>query len=239
MFEYSYFRAEGQAKEVAAAAVQAHHDHNARLYSLKLSFYADRVDYNDPDNYSILYHAAHVVPADLYVSRIDTDAEGKETAVHALPRPGSLAEAKMLEVIDKLEAAHAAQQLEAAFGIADMPAKHLPPGEYETAFVRQRTVKDATQQAGGVPQTGKIEVSSRRGGIVADPLQAMRLDGQYYIRVPNDAEGRALFTPPDSILMDYRDMLALDDVEKALRHGMNPQLAHAGARPLLLTASPR
>jgi hypothetical protein len=52
----------------------------------------------------------------------------------------------------------------------------------------------------------------------SDPLDAVKLDGNWYIRVPNKkGSEEPVFIPPDAVPVSYSQMLTIDSAENMSR----------------------
>lgn len=126
-------------------------------------------------------------------------------------------------------------RLESIFGIDEMPMRALGPGKYSFAFVRRATVysdnfsgwePQPAQGYGRLTQPISFIGGSNGACRVSDPLQAMLIEDDYYLRVPNDEDGRPRFIPPDAAVVGFDEMLALDArahaAQQAARNSRRP-----------------
>ncbi len=235
--EYSYFRAEG----LSLAAVETVNEARAELKDLRKSlvqrFNASDVwgsMYDDPDKYTIgefLYHDEAKVPQGWEVRKQMNYDETRVDAIFAQPPAGSPDHFNIAAVAGLMTRAARMQRLESAFGIGEMPLRSLPAGRYSGSFVRYSSLEETRppegQEAGVLRDYYTFMFASNSAVRGGDPIDHIKLDGNWYLRVPNDREtGVPVFVPPDAVPMAYAEMLKLDRIENMNRfprpRGMTP-----------------
>lgn len=148
-------------------------------------------------------------------------AGDKVEATFAVPAPGTADYFNVLAMTGLMERASRRSRLEGLFRCGEMPLKDLPAGTYSAAFVQQTTWKNTAAPSSvpdGLLTTTRYITYSNSPGRGSDPLEAMQMGDDWYIRVPNDpATGQPHMTPPDAVLVPYMDMLRLDGLEKNAR----------------------
>lgn len=152
-----------------------------------------------------------------------------------MPAPGSRDDFRIVTQCGLADRAVRNRRLEDVLGCPDFPSRPCAAGYFSNRFVRDVTCYAPWQEGaatmppvpsrhGRLAQPAVMALGSSRpqAGGGSDPLQHMKLNGDYYIRVPNDGRGRPLFVPPDAALMDYETMLGLDELEYAFKYGRVP-----------------
>lgn len=224
--EYSYFRAEG----LSLAAVEKVNEARAELQSLRKGL-IER--YNAADVWGsmqdgkyqpgeFLYHDEAKVPQG-WDLRKQIGYDGiRVDAIFAHPPAGSPDHFNIAAVAGLMTRAAKFQHLEAAFGIGPMPERSLPAGRYSGSFVRYSSLDDGARVPGLEPGVLRDYYtfmfgsdSPIRGG---DPIDHIKLDGDWYLRVPNiKGTDTPAFVPPDAVPMEYAEMLKLDRIENMNR----------------------
>lgn len=118
--------------------------------------------------------------------------------------------------LGKVQMALCQARLEDVFQCGEMPMRFLDMGKTSTAFVRDGFLEGRRDTRDG----GKIKdhVTDERALVSRDALDYMQLAGAYYIRVPNDEVGAALFSPPDAVIQSFDVMLQKDAEEYRSRY---------------------
>lgn len=233
--EYSYFRAEG----LSLLAIERVNDARTELKDLRKNLTAryraddvwGRMVDGKYDMSEFLYHDETRVPEG-WDKRLQMNYDNTRVdAIFAKPAAGSPDHFNIAAVAGLMTRAAQLQHLEAAFGIADMPQRSLPAGRYSGSFVRYSSLEDSARIAGQEPGVLRdyytfmfASNSPIRGG---DPIDHIRLDGDWYLRVPNiKGTDTPAFVPPDAVQMEYAEMLKLDRIENMNRfprpRGMTP-----------------
>lgn len=225
---YTYFRADGLALDRIESAGAAKKELEKLKKDLCQRFGASDVvltrsgDDKPISIWSFYFSPAQekAVPAHWETQR-QTGCEGELQAIFANPPAGSPDHFFLTDYAGLMQRAFRRSRLENGFGCGEMPMKELPAGSYSGAFVRDRNVE--RPGASGPRHIGQIRdnvtfcfgsSSACRG---SDPIDAVQMMGDWYIRVPNDAGGRPRFTPPDSLVVPIDRMMELDKQECAAR----------------------
>jgi hypothetical protein len=230
--EYSYFRVKDGGK--SAAAIQTVQASKLAVRDLKRGLCAT---YNANEVWSHIAKpgekAAGSDEGHCYIEMLsfDTDdrvPEGWIFKQHAKPdMPGSIAGAMpapgtdddfyLRQVRVLLDDYMSTYSLEDIFGCGPMPMRSLPPGEYNGSFVMhsrlRRPHSEEPFRKGMLSDNATFLFGSNSSCKIADPLDYKFLDGNWYIRVPNDEQGQPRLTPPDSEPVSYPKMQALDHRE--------------------------
>ena len=135
--------------------------------------------------------------------------------------------------------------LEGIFECGEMPKKVVVAGRYSRSFVKAQDMipddlsrlSETDPQAlyaseNGRPGMGRIHDSQVvfATGQVDNPLMTSKLNNEWYIRVPNDEQGKPRFVPPDSKPVEYKDMMTADFCEYVLRMPSAPRNQPSGPR---------
>ncbi len=233
--EYSYFRAEG----LSLVAVETVNEARAELKSLRRNL-TER--YNAADvwgslrdgHYEIgefLYHDEAKVPAGWDMRKQMSHDQQRVDAIFAQPPAGSPEHFNIAAIAGLMARAATLQRIEAALGIGDMPERSMPAGRYSGSFVRYSSVEGSVrvdgQEAGVLRDYYTFMFASNspvRGG---DPIDHIKLDGNWYLRVPNiKGTETPVCVPADAEKIEYAEMLKLDRIENMNRfprpRGMTP-----------------
>lgn len=222
--EYSYFRAEG----AALSAIETVGESKAELKALEdklcKKFGAGYVSalFDDDNRFVIRFFdfgEAKDPPEGWVIKNRQMSQDGeRQEALLAKPAPGSADAFHVANMAGLMERAARHSRLEGVFGCGDMPMRELPEGRYSGSFVRSSSCESRVQSPEDAP--GKIADTSTfifysnsaiRG---SDPLNAVKLDGSWYIRVPNKkGSEEPVFVPPDAVPVGYGDMIKADKAE--------------------------
>lgn len=219
--DYSYFRAEGASLTAIETVVAARAEIAALERALadrfgarsakgwadretgryKMQFFHFESPNKAPDGWVPAFKGGH-----------DTD--------FAMPPEGSADAFTVANVAGLLERAARRETLEKFFATGDMPMRTMPANSFTSMyFVRFRQADAGAEKPPGQlsdPFSGVMSVGSEYQA--ADPMSFMKLEGDYYIRVPNKKGTDApVFTPPDAVAVDYDAMRELDKREQAER----------------------
>lgn len=131
--------------------------------------------------------------------------------------------------------------LENFFGLPDMPPREVPPGCCSSRFVRDCTWYGQFMAYIGAPrlpsthgqykQRAEIDCSAMYPSKLPDPVQQLKYDGVWYIRVPNDEQGNARWQPPEAVPVSYAEMQAVDLAFYQKQHGPQAQPSRFGVTP--------
>jgi len=236
MSEYSYFRADGYSLEAVDTIVRIEKEVE-KMYQKLLKDYGADEFFSLGCHFELRYPTADKVPDDFEVQAIH------EKGIFVSPKAGTAEETDLDTRSSIMDMLRHSNTLEYFFGCAEplmMPRKELPAGVYSTVFVRSKSYVceyNRSNVGKNNEDSGKIKsaMDSVGGSSCAtsprDCLAFARLDGNWYIRVPNDAKGQPHFTPPDAVPVKYAEMLKIDQREYDLRHRPSPSRAisrHAG-----------
>ncbi|MEZ0224994.1 MAG: hypothetical protein ACAH83_10605 [Alphaproteobacteria bacterium] len=229
--EYSYFRAEG----ASLSAIETVEESKVELKELQdkicKKFGAEYVSARfDEDNRFVIrffdFGGAKDPPEGWVIKNRQMSQDGeRQEALLAKPAPGSADEFHVVSVAGLMERAARQSRLEGVFGCGDMPMRDMPEGRYSGSFVRASSCEGKATSPEDAP--GRMadtftfvfySSSAMRG---SDPLDAVKMDGSWYIRVPNKkGSEEPLFVPPDAVPVSYADMIKADNAEWNRR---NPQ----------------
>lgn len=127
----------------------------------------------------------------------------------ATPPPGS-AEAFLVASMCGLMERHSRRSyLEEIFGCGEMPKRNLPAGSYDTHFIRWSNIL-GVKETGYTADPGTTVSGSSSPMTSADPLTYVKIADSWYIRVPNDDNGKPRFTPPDAEPKSFAEMIDID-----------------------------
>lgn len=219
MSEYSYFRAEGRSLTAIKEVIETKEYLEKMSKKIANKYGGERWSfwYRRPDGTTSLgyffYDDADKVPENFAISQKDQAHD-----VWAEPKPGTTVAFGLASLVGLLEKKQKCTLLDGVFGCGEIPMKELPAGEYEGAFVKEYSLKEKNTpgRVGKLRDQTTMCFSSNGAHKSWDPLDFMHLEGDWYIRVPNDETGKPRMTPPDAVLMDYALMLELDSIEFAL-----------------------
>lgn len=224
---YTYFRAGGWALDRIEAATAAGRDIEKLRRDLCKRYGANEVMYSvHPDTGHILirdFYFAPVfeknVPAHWQQQR-QTGSDGVLHAVFAHPPAGSPDAFFLADYGGLMQRADRRRRLEHMLGAGEMPMRDLPAGRYPSAFVRDRMEENqgpTARRIGHIRENVARVLGSNTACRGGDPLDAMEMMGQWYLRVPNDENGQPRFTPPDSIPVPLEEMMRIDREEMGAR----------------------
>jgi hypothetical protein len=223
--EYSYFRVRphGESYEAIRTVQNARRESAEMLQALCEAYGAKSVfghitdgrDKSEPAGRyiitDIVFDDEAKIPAGWKISQHATPSN--RIAV-AMPPRGSEDDFHLRQTAIMINDCARERTLEGVFGIADMPMRALPAGDYHSSFVvyakHKETAKRTGKEPGYLSDMATMLFGSNSACKVCDPLDYKYLDGDWYIRVPNDGQGRPHFTPPDSDLVGYEKMMDLD-----------------------------
>jgi hypothetical protein len=230
--EYSYFRAEDGGK--SAAAIQAVQTSKRAMRDLKrnlcdiynaneiwgrVSEPGEKIPGNDQGHYyieNLSFDSDDNVPEGWVISQHAEPGRPGSIAA-AMPAPGSEDDFHLRQARVLLDDYMRTTSLEDVFGCGQMPMRVLPPGEYNGSFVMHSRLRrphaGETFRKGMLSDNATFLFGSNGPCKIADPLDYKFLDGKWYIRVPNDEQGRPRITPPDSEPVGYSRMQELDQRE--------------------------
>lgn len=222
--EYSYFRAEGLSLE----ALETVKESQAELVSLKTKLCAKfganqimggyRKDMGHFHVVAFHFRPGQKVPDGWQLTREQRGADGALQYTFALPAPNSPDAFHVASLCGLMERASRHDSLERVFGVERFMRDH-PAGEFETAFVRQGYLADATLAKGKIRGPAVLGAGATPPGKTADPIYTMDLAGSTYIRVPNrPGTDDPVVTPPDAVRMSYDQMLKADKAEQDIRN---------------------
>lgn len=217
--EYSYFRAGGATHDAIIVVERARVELAALRKTISQRYGAYNVFFeNDGDKCRI---------ASFGYNREQDIPEGWEKVNHGqvtfrrLP-PAKSADAFNLQAYQGLLTRHMRRsELGFFLDIPPMPAMTLPEGYYSQRFVRKMTYTGGARaylgarpepaDHGHYKESGDPLPSAQRATQYPQVVTFMKYDGVYYVRVPNDAQGQPLWTPPHSARVDYAEMLKIDN----------------------------
>ena len=215
--EYSYFRADGYSLAALTLREEALKEDAAARAKLCAHFGAADMmgGYEPKENryrfMSFVFHPPEQpVPAGWKIQN-----EQGPNIVFALPMPGT-ADDFNLNAITGLMLRDAKQvRLENLFACGEMPYKDVPAGTYSAAFLQYKTHKDGTPvKPDGSTITQRWMTYSNSACKISDPLEALKIGNDWFIRVPNVAESDvAVMVPPDARPVSYDSMLKIEKAE--------------------------
>lgn len=223
---YTYFRADGLSLDRVESAAAAKREFEKMKKELCKRFGAGEVMYNMPEGSrhatvrSFYFAPAQEknVPAH-WESKRQTGIDGELQAIFAQPPAGSPDAFFLADYAGLMTRALRRMKIENLFGCDEMPMKEMPAGTYSGSFVRDRNVE--TQGAAGERMVGQIRdnvtfcFGSNSACRASDPIDVVLMMEAWYIRVPNDAEGKPRFTPPDAVEVPLAEMMKIDREERA------------------------
>lgn len=217
--EYSYFRAGGMTHDAIIVVEGARTELAAMRKTISQRFGAYNMFYEDDNGacriVSFGYNREEDIPAGW------EKVEHGQITFRRMP-PANSADAFNLQAYQGLLTRYLRRsELSFFLDIPPMPSMTLPEGYYSQRFVRKVTYNGGARAYMGARPEPDDHGHYKEGG---DPLPSaqrttqypqivtfLKYDGVYYVRVPNDTEGKALWTPPQSTPVSYAEMLALDD----------------------------
>jgi hypothetical protein len=228
MREYSYFRAEGASLSAIETAQESRVELEAMKDKLCKKYGAEYVSLRSDENGRLTirffdFGEAKDAPDGWVITNRQMSNDGlRQEHLLARPAPGSPDAFHLASFAGLMDRACRQSRLEGVFGCGDMPMREMPAGEYSKAFVRSSSCKALmnTQEtaAGTMPDTTTFMLSSNSAVCGSDPLDAVKLDGNWYIRVPNKkGSEEPVFIPPDAVPVSYSQMLTIDSAENMSR----------------------
>ncbi|TAL37854.1 MAG: hypothetical protein EPN97_04480 [Alphaproteobacteria bacterium] len=220
--EYSFFRAEGLSLAAIETAEEARGEFFEQRKKLEKRFGARGIfTQMDKDTGRLkidcfVYKRGDKAPEDWNIDWPKEDEDDSYLA-SGLPKPGSSDAFYLASMAGLMERSAKNMSIENIFGCGDMPMKELPSGKYHGEFVRWTSLEDSgpdAKRVGKLRDRMTICFGSNSACKSSDPIDCMKLDGDWYIRVPNlpgTAEPR--FTPPDAVPVSYDRMLEADKAE--------------------------
>ena len=217
--EYSYFRAGGMTHDAILAVVDARAALEVMRKDISQRFGAYNMFYDLHEGscriQSFGYNREQDIPAGWQ------KVEHGQVTFRRMPVDGSADHFTLLSHQGQLTRHLRRSDLGFFLDIPAMPVKQLPAGYYSQRFVRKETyTSEARTYVGPKPEPENHGIYKEGG----DPLPSatktvdyqqavtfLKYDGVYYVRVPNDAKGQPVWTPPNSAPVGYNDMLALDN----------------------------
>jgi hypothetical protein len=248
MNEYSYFRAQpdGFSAEAIKIVIDSEKQVDetsaalAREYGAKTFQLWNRPEGDEEARFTFVFGNSNDVPADFEITGIQLDNDDvTEVATFAKPKADTVAAINVAVQIERILLLWQFGTLEDVFHSEEMGEKAVPAGRYSKAFVRSGDYicawDGSTRER---PDSGKIsDNNSFMGGsnsAIRRPhrLDYARLNGEWYIRVPNDEKtGKSLFTPPDATPVKYADMLKADLEEYYVREPYRRPKPPAAKKP--------
>lgn len=222
--EYSYFRAEGASLSAIETVEESRAELKALQENICKKFGAGYVSARfDDDNRFVIrffdFGEAKDPPEGWVIKNRQMSQDGeRQEALLAKPAPGSADEFHVANMAGLMARAARNSRLEGVFGCGDMPMRDMPAGRYSGAFVRSATCEDrmkAPEDAPGkISDTTTFIFYSNGAGRGSDPLDAVKMNGSWYIRVPNkNGSDEPVFVPPDAVPVSYGDMIKADRAE--------------------------
>jgi len=223
--EYTYFRAEGMSRALLGSRAEAEVELKDLKKKLCQKYGADSLMGGWDDGMQRFFlRAFHFAPPDIEPpgwKLINRQMGGdKLEATFAVPTPGTTDHFNVQAMLGLMERASRLSRLETLFKCGEMPFKDLPAGTYSAAFVQHCTLKDKSSSVpdGVLLMASRFITYSNSATRSSDPLEAMQMGKDWYIRVPNDpATGQPRMTPPDAVAVPYMDMLNFDRLEMNAR----------------------
>lgn len=218
--EFSYFRAKG----ASLSAIETVLDARTELAQLKKQLTeqmgADemmgglRPGEERFEVIAFVYHKEEKIPKGWDMQR---QMSGDTLqAAFGLPPEGTKEYFNMKAMAGLMERHARNARLEYIFDTGEMPRRSLPAGNISMSFVRYTTAEDATKPApGSLRDSVSFMGYSNSPTTGSNPLDFKKLNGAWYIRVPNrEGTEEPIFTPPDAVKTGYDDMIANDMSER-------------------------
>jgi hypothetical protein len=222
MYPYSYFKAEGLSLEAIRMVQDAKETLEKIKDILRQKFKAEDVfiGQGEPRPVVFLYTAKAQVPEGWVIKNIQMNADGTaEKFVIAAPVYNTTDAFNVACISGLADRALAQESLPALLQSPDFPLKNLPAGQYYTSFVRHKDVAVGTPHQQYDEMIGRLKdnvTPYARSNVpitVPDVLDYKKFQNDWFIRVPNDEKGQALYTPPDAVAVDYMTMRRVDEFE--------------------------
>ena len=221
--EYSFFRAEGLSLSAVETAEEARVEWTSTIEKLKTRYGAYALFCSKDETTGRLRFDCFAFRRDDKTPEgweIEPADEQQGSLAGGMPTPGSKDDFYLAGMAGLLDRATKNQRIENVLEVPEMPRKELPAGEYHGEFVRDNCLKTPGEKPVGRfrdRHTFCFGSSSRM--TTGDPVEYMKLDGDWYLRVPNKpGSEEPQFTPPDAVRIDYERMLELDKKEYELRY---------------------
>jgi hypothetical protein len=220
MYPYSYFKAEGLSLEAVRMVQDAKETLEKIKDILRQKYNAADVfiGQGEPRPVVFLYTAKAQVPEGWAVKNIQMGADGiTEKFVIVAPAYNTTDAFNVACISGLADRALKQESLSAVLQSPDFPLKNLPAGQYYTSFVRHKDVAVGTPHQQYDEMIGRLKdnVSPYKRSTVPiavqDLLDYKKFQEDWYIRVPNDDKGQALYTPPDAVAVAYTDMRRVDE----------------------------
>lgn len=221
---YSYFRAEGASLTAIETVAEARDELEQMRKKLATHFGADKVTGSisrDTGRFTIdsfVFEPPKKMPQGWEQAEVYGAPAGK----YGLPKPGSSEHFYMLNMAGLMERAAKRTDLEAVLKSGEMPWRDMQDGQHLSGqFVRYAAAREDTAKPSGQLSDPFAHGISMSGGPwkASDSLSYAKLDGGFYIRVPNrPGTETPAYTPPDAKPVSYDDMLSLDRREQQLRY---------------------
>lgn len=222
--EYTFYRAEGMSLSAVETAEEARLEWHREIRKLEKRFGACAVGFSKDEATGRLKFDCFAFDRDDKTPdgwNIQPAGDGQGSLATGMPKPGTPDDFYLASVAGLLDRTSKNMKVENLLGVAEMPRKQLPAGEYHGEFVRDNSLKTP----GGKPvgrMRDKVTLCFRSNGAMSayDPVDYLKLDGAWYLRVPNKpGTEETQFAPQDAVRMDYSRMLELDKAEQELRYG--------------------
>jgi hypothetical protein len=226
--EYSYFRVEGRSLTAIETVVEAREELEGFRQKIFEKYGAGEILTAAGEGgrlrvSGLVFYSEDKLPAGWDLRRHERD--GRFIAAKGLPTEGSPAAFFLANMVGLMERASRQSRLEDVLGCGEMPMTSRPAGHYIESFVRRMTL----QEGGAAMSAGQIKdgvtgcTYSNSPISTSDPLDFAKLDGAWYIRVPNQpGTEQPHFLPPDAVPMPYQKMREADRAEWNQRHGIRP-----------------
>lgn len=227
--EYSYFRADGQSQAGVEAVIEAASEYKSMRAALMHDYQASGV-VSGMD----VHLQRYVITALTFngAPPAGWQAVGKALNGHTIAAPcASSADGFYLaNMAGLMERAARRMQLENVFHCGAMPDKDLPAGVYTRAFIRRTSMDEGRALQGQMVDMVTEVVQSDQPVRLSDPLDFKMMGGKYYIRVPNDAAGKPIFTPPDAHKIEFEAVMKIEF--DLLSHDFRNLSDYSGGRTL-------
>lgn len=226
--EYSYFRAEGLSLS-AIRRVERSLDTIRKIEKSVCRMFSCVDCRIEKDSIRIQFPSDDQVPTGWLIveHRLYGTENGISNRPYAVP-PVNSRETLLLQHVHSLVAqALSERKLEDVFACGNMPEKSLPGGHYSDRFVQQQELKEQTHPAmmrreGYLTEQFSKCTYSSSACIKRDNLTFLEIGGEHYIRVPNGADGKPAFLPPEAEPIPLSEMLDIDRSEYQRRQRRMP-----------------
>lgn len=222
--EYTFYRAEGLSLSAVETAEEARIEWHAEIKKLEKRFGACAVFFSKDETNGRLKFSCFAFNRNAKTPEgwnVDPADEQESSLASGLPAPGTSDDFYLAGMAGLLDRTAKNMKIETLLGVEEMPRKSVPAGEYHGEFVRDNNLKVAGEKpVGRLRDKSTFCFGSNSAMTVYDPVECMKLDGNWYLRVPNKpGTDEPQFVPRDAVRMDYDRMLALDGAEYVLRYG--------------------